>query len=230
MGGTDSNAGVNDPRQTASEVCVPCPVCRESIKPGAKKCIRCTSALDWRRWLGVSETTLALLVALISVVGSTGPRIVELLTPRYSDLRLVLRPPVYQNLQLDAWNKGNKPSYLVSASISAKLKDGSSVAPIYLNNLGPPAVQAGQEVLFSFGLPPAEVPKFLNWPHTQLQTASLIVVVQEYNKPQHAKTFEVPRDQFLLFCRATEDADNLYRHPGQGIDTRSASRCAAPQN
>src|SRR5260370_35611066 len=102
------------------EVTVPCRVCREAIKQGARKCVHCNSFLDWRGWLGISETALALLVALVTVMGATAPRVVELFTPKYSELRVSIRQVFGQNLEWVASNQGNKNSQLLSANISAK--------------------------------------------------------------------------------------------------------------
>src|SRR5205814_10317427 len=74
-----------------AEITVPCRVCREPIKQGARKCVHCNSMLDWHGWLGISETALALLVALVSVIGATAPRLVEFLRPKSSDTRLTIR-------------------------------------------------------------------------------------------------------------------------------------------
>ncbi len=71
-----------------AEVTIPCPVCREPIYKGAKKCVRCSSMLGWRGWLGISETTLALLVALVSVLGATAPRIAGMFMRKYSDVHV----------------------------------------------------------------------------------------------------------------------------------------------
>ena len=83
------------PVDKPAEIMVPCRVCREPIRQGAKKCIHCDSMLDWRGWLGISETALALLVALVSVVGATGPRIVELFTPKASKLEVNIRQVLF---------------------------------------------------------------------------------------------------------------------------------------
>jgi hypothetical protein len=61
-----------------------CPQCAEPISPAAKLCIHCKSDLTWRRHMQVSHTSLALLIALISVVGSVAPTLVKLLTPQDS--------------------------------------------------------------------------------------------------------------------------------------------------
>jgi len=60
---------------------VPCPMCREPIEPVAKLCKHCKSDLTWRRYLQFSNTTLALLTALIAVVAAVGPGIKTLLLP-----------------------------------------------------------------------------------------------------------------------------------------------------
>jgi hypothetical protein len=204
---------------------VPCRVCRESILQGAKKCIHCGSMLDWRRWLGLSETTLALLVALVTVVAATAPRIVELLTPRYSDLRLSVRQISYQNIELVAWNQGHKNSQLLSAKISAKAPDGNRIDAIPLQINGYPNVPAEQGTVFGLSIPLSLVPNFLSWPHPKIQSATLSVLVNEYHKQPETREIDVPIAYFRQFCRATEDADTLLRHAGQATDNRLTTRC-----
>jgi hypothetical protein len=210
------------------EITVPCSVCREPIKHGARKCIHCSSMLDWRGWLGISETALALLVALVSVVGASAPRLVELLTPKSSELRLSIRQVFAQNLELAAWNQGHKSSQLVSAKISAKTQEGSELEPVPLQITGYPTVAGEQQTLFGLSIHPSLVPTFLNWPHPRIQSAILIVVVNEYKKLPESRNIEVPVAYFRLLCRATEDADTQARHPGQAVDNRLASRCVMP--
>ena len=214
---------------------IPCPVCREAIKLGAKKCINCDSMLDWRRWLGISETGLALMVALVSVVGATAPRIAEMFTSRSSDLRLSIRQVFQQNLELAAWNKGHMGSQLLSARISAKTRDGRQIEAIPLQIVGAPTVPAEQQMLFGLQIEPSVIPAFLEWPHPQIQSATLTVVVNEYKKLPETREMDVPVDYFRLFCRATEDSDRLARHPEQAADIkvedfRLTSRCIAHPN
>ena len=56
-----------------------CPVCKESIVKGAKICINCKSDLSWKRYLAVSNTTLALLTALLAVAGTLGAQIKQVI-------------------------------------------------------------------------------------------------------------------------------------------------------
>jgi hypothetical protein len=68
---------------------VPCPVCREPIARGARKCTECGSDLGWRRFFIFGNTTLALLTALVSVIGASYPAFKSMLTPRVSVLSAV---------------------------------------------------------------------------------------------------------------------------------------------
>lgn len=216
------------PVDKPAEIMVPCRVCREPIRQGAKKCIHCDSMLDWRGWLGISETALALLVALVSVVGATGPRIVELFTPKASKLKVNIRQVFSNNLELAAVNDGHKNSQLVSARISAKTEDGHALDPIPLQIGGIPIVPAEQGTLFELAIPLVAIPTFLDWPHPKIQSAKLAVVVNEYRKQPETKEIDIPVEYFRLFCRATEDADSFQRHPGQPVDNRLNSKCLPP--
>jgi hypothetical protein len=138
-----------------ADVFTPCPVCREPIRKGARKCIHCTSMLDWRGWLGISETALALLVALVSVLGASAPRVAELFTRDYSDVRLNYRQVNSQYLELTAWNQGNKNGLLSSAKMIARSKDGKELGLIKLEVSSPPLILAGQQAVSGFRIPPA---------------------------------------------------------------------------
>jgi hypothetical protein len=184
---------------------VPCAVCREPVRNGAKKCIHCSSVLDWHRWLGVSETTLALLVALVSVIGATAPRVLELFTPDRSRLTLTYRQ-VHQNfVELEAWNQGNKNAQLLSAKLSATTRDKKQW-DTDLDINGSPAVGAGQQILFGFTVHPARVTDFLGWPHKDVGSAAVVARVQEFNKSAEDRTIVMPLAQFQLFCMGTEGA------------------------
>jgi hypothetical protein len=94
--------------------------------------------LDWRGWLGISETALALLVALVSVLGASAPRVAELFTHNYSDIRLNYRQVNSQYLELTAWNQGNKNGLLSSAKMIARNSDGKELGSIKLKTAALP--------------------------------------------------------------------------------------------
>ncbi len=66
---------------------IPCPICAEPIKKGAKKCVHCESWFTWWRYLSFSNTALSLLVALVSVLAVAVPVIVSALQPKDAVIR-----------------------------------------------------------------------------------------------------------------------------------------------
>ena len=211
---------------------VPCRVCREPIRHGAKKCIHCDSMLDWHRWLGISQTTLALLVALVSVLAASGPRVAELFTPGRSDLNLYVRQVVQRFLELAGANTGNRNSQMLSAQISATTHDGTIVGPMGLELNTVPMVAPGQQVVLELSIHLTRIPDFLAWPHKDIKSATVIVTVVEFRKKPEARRIDVPVDYFQMFCRATEDFDATTRpRSNPSADSRLASRClGAPPN
>jgi hypothetical protein len=163
----------------------------------------------------MSQTTLALLVALVSVVAGTAPQIREALTPKSSDLKLSFRQVQSQNLEMAAWNRGHMSAQVQSARIAATTADGKQLEAIPLQIIGIPNVVAEQQALFGLQIEPALIPAFLDWPHAQIKSATLAVIVNEYKKPPETRTIDVPLDYFRLFCRATEDSDRLTRYTMQ---------------
>lgn len=67
----------------------PCRECAERIPLDAKICGECKSYQDWRRFLPFSTTVLALLTALIAVIGATAPQLKKLIEKQDSDLSVL---------------------------------------------------------------------------------------------------------------------------------------------
>lgn len=70
---------------------VSCKVCKESIKPGASKCVHCGSFQNWRRFIHSSQTVLALLVALVSVISFAIPYVSESLKKHDSNVHVFIQ-------------------------------------------------------------------------------------------------------------------------------------------
>ena len=68
-----------------------CKVCAEEIKKAARICIKCNSYQDWRANLSVSNTVLALLVALISVLTAAVPALKQTFTPKNSSISVTFQ-------------------------------------------------------------------------------------------------------------------------------------------
>ena len=89
---------------------VSCAVCRESILYGARKCTHCDSFQDFRRWINISSSVLALLVALVSVLSVVLPDVVAFFEEEYSETRADLHAIENVLVNIVATNVGTKPS------------------------------------------------------------------------------------------------------------------------
>lgn len=89
-----------------------CSTCREPIRTGARKCTHCDSFQDWRRFISLSASTLALLVALISVTSSLGPGIIRMINGQRSALVVSYIAPSDDGIMLLASNEGTRPAVI----------------------------------------------------------------------------------------------------------------------
>ena len=64
-----------------------CMACKLEIEPGAWKCIHCETIQNWRRYLTLSNSVLALLVALLSVSTVFVPLVYNTFFTRIADMR-----------------------------------------------------------------------------------------------------------------------------------------------
>jgi predicted nucleic acid-binding Zn ribbon protein len=95
-----------------------CPVCAEPINSKAWKCIHCQSELGrWRRRLSLSSTVLALIVALVSVLGTTTPPIIEAMKPKKS-IAYILQDVTAGGITIVASNVGTRQGIVTTASLS----------------------------------------------------------------------------------------------------------------
>ncbi len=68
-----------------------CPVCREEIATGAKKCIKCKSDIaGFKRYFSIGTPALSVLTALVAVISSSVPELYKLFQGRESHLRATL--------------------------------------------------------------------------------------------------------------------------------------------
>lgn len=103
--------------ETASEQQKACRQCALAIPANALLCSTCGSYQDWRGWLAVSSTILALLVALISVTTAAVPAIVQAFEQEESSVRVsnvVLRD---MRLSAIAANAGRRPATIAEVAI-----------------------------------------------------------------------------------------------------------------
>src|SRR4051794_36381374 len=96
----------------------PCVSCLSPIRPGAKKCVECNSFQGWRRHVTGSETFLALLVALVSVVSMSLPIVRDTFATRKSKVTVTFGGTQDNYLFLVASNSGSASGTVAAAAIS----------------------------------------------------------------------------------------------------------------
>lgn len=102
---------------------VPCVVCKESIRNGAKKCTNCDSFQGWlSRRLNLSGTILSLLVALVSVSAFAIPIIRTSLFPD-ADIRATVVGSQQNFMQIVLTNVGTRAGTFKGARV--KMPNGS---------------------------------------------------------------------------------------------------------
>jgi hypothetical protein len=199
----------------------PCAVCKEPIQAGALKCIHCESYLDWRGYLAVSQTTLALLIALISVVSSMVPPLVDWMSRHYSDIHAEVRQPYLDRLEISVANTGNRPGMLVSVSLAALKADGNRVGPILLQTQSDGVVGPGQSIVAQLTIHPEDVVGFLAWPHHDIAKCFLEARIANFGSKPETIEVDCSGESFQKFCKGTEGAATE-RHKVPALHT---SRC-----
>jgi hypothetical protein len=98
-----------------------CRNCASEIPVAAVLCKECKSYQDWRGWLSVSQTGLALAVALVSVIGSTAPVLIEQFSAKNSKLSLNFAGTVGGEALLAVANPGNRGGTILTGTIFVDL-------------------------------------------------------------------------------------------------------------
>jgi len=195
---------MSETRQT--EEFTPCPICRKPIPNGARKCTECDSYIDWRRFLGVGQTTLALLIALVSVISATVPRFYEWLSADYSELHAETRQVFREKLELFISNRGNQGGRLVSVSLGATTRSGKRIDPLTLEVSHDGQVPPKASTVMHLTVHPEQVLQFLSWPFTEIERCSITARLAEYRETPRSVEIDCPRDVLVLFCKGTEGA------------------------
>jgi hypothetical protein len=132
-----------------------CKVCGESIATPAVKCIHCGSyQVWWRGILGLSNTFLALLIALISVTTSLLPVLKNSFASKNSDLQFSYQGANEYAITVFASNLGIRPGSVRSATMKVpKVNNIEFFLQPFENNtqLPPVVIDPGKSLLVNFG-------------------------------------------------------------------------------
>jgi hypothetical protein len=112
-----------------------CVNCREEIKQGAVKCIRCDSFQDWRRYFSASSLFLSLLVALVTSMTTLIHFVTPALTPKRAVIHTLEIAVEQRLLRVGFTNSGTALAAIRGAKLSVK-RDGS-VRETFELNCGP---------------------------------------------------------------------------------------------
>ena len=94
-----------------------CVMCADSIPIAAKVCKHCEAYQDWRKWLSTSQATLALVVALVSVLGSAGPAMINAVRGENSQLTATYQSLVQGRALVIVVNTGSRPGSVANAEL-----------------------------------------------------------------------------------------------------------------
>jgi hypothetical protein len=147
-----------------------CRVCAEVIRREARVCKVCGNYQDWRRFLGLSTSVLALLVALVTVVASSLPVITATLAGDFSNLRLTFQRVADDSAFFSTSNSGTKPASITRAElvISYRVPPQTGRTEMYFDLIGENSnwlVQPGETKQVVFRIPhTAETQLRMAWP------------------------------------------------------------------
>jgi hypothetical protein len=94
-----------------------CVACRHLIPEGASKCAKCDTLQSPWRFLSIGQNGLALVIALVSVIGVVGERLYNLAAGDYSDIRMAVVESDELGVTMLASNSGNRAGVLSGAQI-----------------------------------------------------------------------------------------------------------------
>ena len=140
-------------RQDAAKVCL---TCANSIPVAAKFCTHCNTYQDFRRFLAFGQTSLALLIALISITGTLVPPLANRI---FRDSRLEKRITSLDRTAavFVVTNSGNMPGTVIGAEAVLPQSE-ANFARLALPLL-PQVIEPGKSQLVNVG--PSDAPALL---------------------------------------------------------------------
>ena len=94
-----------------------CKSCALDIPLGARLCHNCGKYQDKRRYIGIGNSFIALLIALFSVIGIVAPKLYELLSHDESRVLAVTYANTNEGISVILNNQGNSAGLLVTAKV-----------------------------------------------------------------------------------------------------------------
>jgi hypothetical protein len=128
-----------------SEQFTKCKQCKSEIPIDARLCSACNSYQDWRNYIPFSNTALALLTALISVIGATGPELYKVVHTPQSKASITMPSIEGTTLRIIVTNRGDAPALLGKVGVDSELLAGAT--KVKLRNDADAIIQPGSKLL-----------------------------------------------------------------------------------
>jgi len=122
-----------------------CNQCKKEIPSGALICSTCNSYQDWRRFISFSNTALALITALVSVLGIAAPVLYKVVHQPRSEAMITMPSVDGTTLRVIATNRGDAPASLGRVWVDSEYL--AAATKIRLQNDSDAIIQPGSKLL-----------------------------------------------------------------------------------
>jgi RNA polymerase subunit RPABC4/transcription elongation factor Spt4 len=122
-----------------------CKQCKREIPSAARICSTCNSYQDWRSLIPVSNTALALLTALVSVIGIAAPAVYKVVHKPRSEAMITMPSVDGTTLRVVAVNRGDAPASLIRAWVDSEYL--AAATRVRLRNDSDAIIQPGSKLL-----------------------------------------------------------------------------------
>ena len=187
----------------------PCRACGATIAPGSRRCSECSSWQNWRRFFSGLEVTLAMVLALFSVIGAAVPVVLHYFTNHSDTYVRVLGAKNYaepgheeeMTIAVLAVNNGKRMSFVNAASLDFIRMDARST-PLRIRNLADQAVPPGSKVIIYFtGSPKTTHGKTPKEVHKSAKSGEVRIVVNIDESDRNGTVFTASREQIVPAMR-----------------------------
>ncbi len=128
-----------------------CVACKHPIPDGASKCAKCGTMQNVWRFLPFGQNSLALVIALTSVIGLVGDRLYDRVAGEYSNIRMAPVASSQLGVTVLASNTGTRAGVLSGAELEVVGSWGNAIFDMNISG-GATFVEAGDDVLVEFVL------------------------------------------------------------------------------
>ncbi|MBV1959276.1 MAG: hypothetical protein KUG53_00955 [Pseudomonadales bacterium] len=188
---------------------VRCRICMSEIEDGALKCIHCGGFQDWRGGINLSQSVLALIIALVSILSVTAPPVLAWYkgTSSNIDVKWVNVQDTYFGFV--AVNSGNAPGILPRGTLFLTDKEGVTTEYNLEPSLQSVVIPKEEAISTTLRIRVSDFHRFIQWTSSrEFEGAKMVLYVIEHNGDQIAHKFELEADDLSMFISELRTAAN----------------------